>query len=97
MNGFLQIQEEEINAFVEVRQNGVRHTVETRLSAYHFIGDVVELFFPKVADTFTVLAGGDVVYPESEYLTIEEGGSFEENLNDSPLPSGPGDQDEIIR
>ncbi|SEQ75026.1 hypothetical protein [Neolewinella agarilytica] len=97
MNGFLQLKDEEINAFVQVRQDTVRNTVESRLGTYHFIGDVVELFFPKVADTITVLAGGDVINPDSEYLTIEEGGSIEDNLNDRRLPSGPGDQDEIIR
>ena len=96
-NGFLQLQKDEINAFVEVRQDVVRHNVESRMGAYHFLGDVVELFFPKVAETITVLVGGDVINPDTEYLTIEEGGGIEENLNDRSTPSGPGGQNEIIR
>jgi hypothetical protein len=56
------------------------------------MGDVAELFFPKLADTGTVLLGGEVREPDSEYLTIKEGGW----AGDTP-PAGPGDRDEFIR
>lgn len=97
MNSFLQLQEEEINTFVKVHQDAVRQKVESRLSTYHFLGDVMELFFPMVADTITVMAGGDVSYLDTDYLTIEEGGYINDDKNDPTLPPGPGDRDEIIR
>ena len=94
MNSFLQLQEEEVNHFVQNHQDGVRRTVEGRVRAVHFIGDVVELFFPKLSDTVTVLMGGDVIDPEETYLTIENN-----DPDPTVLPPSPGgaDGDDIIR
>lgn len=92
MNGFLQIQEEEVTHFVANRQDQVRQRVESRVSTYELLGNVAELFFPKLADTLSVMLGGEVGDPETEYLTIEEGGW----AGDDP-PAGPGTQDDIIR
>lgn len=92
MNGFLQIQEEEITRFVATRQDKVRDRVESRMSTYELLGNMAELFFPVLADTVTVMLGGETSNPDSEYLTIEEGGW----AGDDP-PAGPGPQDDIIR
>jgi hypothetical protein len=92
MNNFLQLRDEEISLFVAERQDAVREQVASRLATYQFMGDVAELFFPKLADAVTVLLGGEVREPDSEYLTIKEGGW----AGDTP-PAGPGDRDEFIR
>lgn len=92
MNGFLQIQEEEITRFVATRQDQVRDRVESRMSTYELLGNMAELFFPVLADTVTVMLGGEASASDSEYLTIEEGGW----AGDDP-PAGPGLQDDIIR
>ena len=89
MNGFLQIQNEEIAEFVATRQDRVRSRVESRLATYELLGNVAELFFPKLADTVTVMLGGEISDPDTEYLTIEEGGW----AGDDP-PAGPGSPDE---
>lgn len=94
MNNFLNIHDEDVDQFVQVHQDGVRRNVEGRVRAVHFIGDVVELFFPRLADTMTVLMGGEVIDPEDMYLTIEENSSFN---NSPPPPPGGFGEDDIIR
>ena len=75
-----------------IQQDDVREVVDSRLRTFELWGDIAELFLPKMADTFSVLIGGDVSDPDTEYLTIEEGGWS----GDEP-PAGPGDHDDIIR
>jgi hypothetical protein len=55
----------------------------------------VELFFPKLADTATVLLGGEITDLEELYLTVEEG-SQQSPQGPPPQPGGPNG-DEIIR
>lgn len=78
--------------FIANRQEEVYNKVEARLRTYEFLGDVAELFFPKLADTVTAMLGGETIESDTEYLTIEEGGW----AGDKP-PLGPGNQDDIIR
>lgn len=78
--------------FASRRQQKVYEKVESSIRTYEFLGDVAELFFPKLADTVTVMLGGDVIDHDSEYLTIEEGGW----ADDTP-PIGPANQEDIIR
>lgn len=92
MENFLQLRDEEMRLFVAEKQDGVREVVYSRLRTYELWGDVIELFFPKLADTFSVMLGGDIVDPDTEYLTVEEGGW----ADDEP-PAGPGDRDDFIR
>lgn len=92
MENFLQLRDEEMGLFVANKQDDVREEVYSRLRTYELWGDIAELFFPKLADTFSVLLGGDVIEPDTEYLTVEEGGW----VGDDP-PAGPGDRDDFIR
>lgn len=92
MNSFLQLRDEEMSLFVATKQDDVRDKVYSRLRTYELWGDIAELFFPKLADTFSVMLGGDISDPDSEYLTIDEGGW----VGDEP-PAGPGDRDDHIR
>lgn len=95
MNSFLQLYKEDLDKFVELYQDDVRQGVEDRVRTVHFISDVVELFFPKLADTATALLGGEVIHPEDDYLSVNFG------QNDAPdnLPPAPGSENEndIIR
>jgi len=92
MENFLQLRDEEMGLFVANKQDDVREVVYSRLRTYELWGDIAELFFPKLADTFSVLLGGDVIDSNTEYLTVEEGGW----VGDDP-PAGPGDRDDFIR
>lgn len=94
MNSFLQLYEEDNERFVERYEEDIRRAVESRIRTVHFISDIVELFFPRLADTATVLLGGDVIDPADPYRTIAE----QDNLPSGtpPIP-GAENGDEIIR
>ena len=81
--------------FVAHRQDGVRAKVEQRLRRQEFIGNVLELFFPKLADTLTVMAGGEAIEGQEDYPTIGDDDLTIET-DQKRLP-GPEDRDEIIR
>lgn len=92
MDNFLKLRDEEMRVFSAEKQDEVADKVYGRLRTYQLLGDVAELFLPKLADTVSVMLGGDVSDPDSEYLTIEEGG-----WTGDVLPSGPEDRDDFIR
>jgi len=93
MNSFLLLQEEDQDFFVTKYEKDVRDAVESRLKTVHFIGDILEHFFPILSDTLTVLAGGGTIDPDDSYLTIDE----DDNTRlPSPSP-GPTDGDDVIR
>lgn len=95
MNSFLQLYDEDTDRFVELYQDEVRRGVEDRVRTIHFISDLVELFFPKMADTATALMGGDVYNPDDNYFNISDESA---NLpkKQSPAP-GEGNDHDIIR
>ncbi|WP_026231548.1 hypothetical protein [Neolewinella persica] len=95
MNSFLLLQNEDTGGFVEKYQDQVRKEVESRVRTVHLISDLVELFFPKLADTATVLLGGEITDLEELYLTIEEG-SDQSPPGPPPQPGGVNG-DDIIR
>lgn len=95
MNSFLQLYDEDTDKFVELYQDEVRKGVEDRVRTIHFISDIVELFFPKLADTATALLGGDVFNPEDNYYNISEE-SARLPQKQSPAP-GRGNDNDIIR
>lgn len=95
MNSFLQLNNEETGGFVEKYQDQVRKEVENRVRTVHLIGDLVDLFFPKLADTATVLLGGEITDLEEPYLTIEEGP--DQSPQGPPPQPGGSNGDDIIR
>jgi hypothetical protein len=95
MNSFLQIHKEDTGGFVEKYQDQVRKEVEGRVRTIHLISDLVDLFFPKLADTATVLLGGEITDQEELYLTIEEGSV--QSPQGPPSSPGGANGDDIIR
>lgn len=95
MNSFLQLQEEDMDKFVQVYQDDVRHEVESRLRTIHFISDIFEHFFPRLSDTVTVMMGGDFIHPEDVYLTVRE--TDHPPGDTSPPHPGTNNDDDIIR
>ena len=80
--------------FAEQRQEVVRKRVEDRLRTSQFVGDVLDLFFPKMADTITVMMGGEAIEGQDAYPTVDENSVA---LDPPKLSRGPEDRDEIIR
>lgn len=89
MNSFLLLREEDERTFVNKYEKEVRITVESRLRTVHFISDILGHFLPRLSDTVTILAGGDVINPEDTYLTIEE--------KDEPPHPGTPSGDDVVR
>lgn len=94
-NSFLELQQMEIAEFQENRQDIVREKVAGRLRTTEFFGDVLELFFPKMADTLTVMMGGEAIEGQDDYSRISE--KTESTHTNQRLEAGPEDRDEIIR
>ena len=95
MNSFLQIHNEDTGGFVEKYQDQVRKEVEGRVRTIHLIGDLVDMFFPKLVDTATVLLGGEITGREDLYLTIEE--ETDQSSQRLPPQPGSGNDNDIIR
>lgn len=97
MNSFLQLNKEDTGGFVEKYQDQVRKEVESRVRTVHLITDLVELFFPKLADTATVLLGAEITDLDELYLTIEEEEGSDQTPQAPPPPPGGVNGDDIIR
>lgn len=95
MNSFLQIHNEDIDEYVEKYQDQIRKGVESRVRTVHLITDLLDLFLPKLADTATVLLGGDITDLEDLYLTIEE--EPDQSSQGPPPQPGGANGDDIIR
>lgn len=59
MNAFLLLREEDLAAFTPERSAAVRERVEQQLRTAELLGSIVELFGPRLADTLTVMSGGE--------------------------------------
>jgi hypothetical protein len=66
MNSFLALREQDIASFDEPRRVAVRQRVERELRAAEFVGAVLELFGPVMADPLSVLGGGEVPMERAE-------------------------------
>lgn len=97
MSSFLQIKEEEIQQFLELRQDRVRQKVERQINTYEFVGSLFEMYLPMLADTITALAGSDPIDQNDDYRIIETEDDPTPPPPGSGAPKGPGNNDEIIR
>ena len=87
MNPFLALRDEELTVFDEDRRLVVRRRVERELRSAEFITSMVELFGPVLADTLTVLGGGEAAEREPDapdYFTVPD-----DDDGDEPAPFGP--------
>lgn len=87
MNAFLALREEDLRTFDEARQLIVRERVESSLKAAEFLGNVVELFGPKLANTLTIMAGGEVKTEKTDEDGYPKGNDI---ADDGDEPYGPG-------
>ena len=94
-NSFLALREMEMAEFRENRQDAVRENVRKQLHSAEFISNVLELFFPKMADTITVMLGGEAIEGQGDYPRIQQNDLA--SPKDPPPSDGPTDRDEIIR
>ena len=58
MNNFKKLQEQELNN-VEFRTNSIKSGISSSMNAFRFVGDMLDLFIPKVLGIFVNMTGGD--------------------------------------
>lgn len=58
MNNFKKLQEQELDK-VEFRSNSIKSGISSSMSAFRFVGDMLDLFIPKVIGIFVNMTGGD--------------------------------------
>lgn len=58
MNNFKKLQEQELSD-VEFRSNSIKSGISSSMGAFRFVGDMLDLFIPKVLGIFVNMAGGD--------------------------------------
>lgn len=91
MNNFLLIQEDDEQAFNASPQNDrVYDQIESQLSVLRFIGSVVNMYLPVMADTVLNITGGGTIPPTANSLPATA-----EDKNELPPsePSGPDTYD----
>ena len=97
-NSFLELRDLEMTEFREHRQDAVRQRVEKQLRTSAFISDTLELFFPKLADTLTVMMGGEAIEGLDDYRTVDDDGLLpSEDRSEPSGPSLPEGQSGVIR
>ncbi|MCP9236953.1 hypothetical protein [Lewinella sp. JB7] len=90
MNAFQALQEQELTVFTEERRIKVRQRVERELRGAEFIGRLIELFGPVMADTVNVMSGGDPLVQDETYLMLQEA-EDDDPYGDPPAgPATPG-------
>ncbi len=92
MNSFLALQEQDLTAFNPEHRLRVRREVQRNLRTAEFLASVVQLFGPVMADTLSVMGGGDSLLQKEDYLTLRE-----TEPDGDPFGAGPGGPREIIR
>ena len=84
--------------FREHRQDAVRQKIEKQLRTSAFISDTLELFFPKLADTLTVMMGGEAIEGQDDYRTVDDDDFLPPTKRSEPSgPSSPDGPDGVIR
>ncbi len=58
INNFKRLQEEEERIYAERHEEKVRSGIENSLGAFRFIGQVVDMYLPKIFDLLIVVMGG---------------------------------------
>lgn len=57
-NSFKDLQDEESAKFSEQSEQKIRHSLESNVGLFHFIGEIVELYLPKIFGMFVKMSGG---------------------------------------
>ncbi len=58
-NNFKELEIEQASRFDAQRSDRVKKDVHNSMSIFRFIGDIIELYIPRVLGIFTSMSGGD--------------------------------------
>lgn len=57
-NSFKKLQEEETAKFSNASQEKIRHNLDSNVGFFHFLGEIVDLYLPKIFGLFVKMSGG---------------------------------------
>lgn len=60
MNNFQRLQQETEEDFYSQNKNGLEENLLGTFSTYRFIGNVIDVYVPRVVDLFIAIAGGEI-------------------------------------
>lgn len=66
VNNFKKLMEEDEEAHYPNLSSQIQTNVENTLGIFRFFGQIVEVFLPKVVDTFIAMSGGDPTEKEEQ-------------------------------
>lgn len=87
MNSFKLLEEMEEREFRARPEDPVRRRLETTMSTFRFIGHVIDVYLPRMVDTFVAISGGSSKpAPPPDQPPTEP---YNLNQEPPPGPSGP--------
>lgn len=57
-NSFKDLEDQESAKFTEQSEQKIRHNLESNVGLFHFLGEIVELYLPKIFGMFIKMSGG---------------------------------------
>lgn len=57
-NSFKKLQQEETAKFSKSSQQKIRNNLDANVGLFHFLGDIIDLYLPKIFGLFIKMSGG---------------------------------------
>lgn len=57
-NSFKELQNEETSKFSKASEQKIRHNLNHNVGLFHFLGEIVDLYLPKIFGMFVKMSGG---------------------------------------
>lgn len=90
MNSFKELENNQVKLFAEARSKRVYEKVNGNLGGLRFLGHIIEMYIPVMADTVVNLtAGENTSISDDEDPDIDMDGILEDLPDDDTPPSGP--------
>ncbi len=74
VNNFKELEKEQVEKFNQTQKENVKNSIDSSIGVFRFIGDIFELYLPKVIDMFVRMSGGGP----------NENGAHKKKGNDNP-------------
>ena len=58
VNNFKELEKEQVEQFSQIQKEKVKSSIDSSVGMFRFIGDIFELYLPKVVDMFVRMSGG---------------------------------------
>lgn len=95
INNFKRLQEEEERAYAERHEQRVKSGLLDSLNAFRLVGQIIDMYLPKIFSLFVIATGGKVQHPPARPTSIPPSQIIDEDIKER----GPGmtNGDQFIR